>query len=180
MSCWQLLVLSALLTAVISLCSVDSCQFHPVLMTAVSIFLLCWHLSVSPCSFQFLPSVLLTAVTFSTVLLTAVMVSTVLLAAVGDSDTSGRPTWHGHEWHIRPLRQGLPGPRQEEEVWDQGAPQNAQPRLQRDLHLQGQYSSFDFEIDCLLTETVSNRKRKRTRGMRLCELSYFVLTEFSP
>lgn len=43
----------------------------------------------------------------------------------------------GHGRHLRPLRQSLPPPRQEEEIRDQSASEDAEPCLQRNLHLQG-------------------------------------------
>lgn len=51
---------------------------------------------------------------------------------------SGRPPLHGQRRHVRPLRQGLCPPWQEEEVWHKGSQENAQPRLQRDFHFQGE------------------------------------------
>ena len=153
-----------LLVPLLSLCPVYSCHFS-LSCWYLSVSLSHWQTSTSPCpvhSCKFLP--VLASCWFLPLLLTSCRFSLVLLTAVSDCDTSGRFTWHGHEWHLRPLRQGLPGARQEEEVWDQGAPQDAQPCLQWDLHLQGWYRPTCFSLvqthllqhHCIISETVSN------------------------
>lgn len=57
--------------------------------------------------------------------------------ARGDGHPGGEPARHGHERHLRSLREALPAAGEEEEGRDEGAPQDPQPGLQRDLHLQG-------------------------------------------
>ena len=59
------------------------------------------------------------------------------IAAVCGGDSGRGSARHGHVRHVGPVREGVPDARQEEEARDEGSPQDPQPRLQRDLRLQG-------------------------------------------
>ena len=58
-------------------------------------------------------------------------------AAHGEHHPGGGPGRDGPRRHQRPVRQGVPAARQEEEVRDQSAPQDTQPGVQRELRVQG-------------------------------------------
>ena len=55
-----------------------------------------------------------------------------------DCDTSRGATSFRHGRHFRSVREGLPATRQEEEIRDESAQENAQSSFQRDFHIQGQ------------------------------------------
>ena len=57
--------------------------------------------------------------------------------ADGWCDPSGRPAGHGHVRNLGSLRQGLHHARQEEEIRDESASQDAESSFQRIIRLQG-------------------------------------------
>ena len=59
------------------------------------------------------------------------------VAVVGGRDPGGGSSWDGHVRHVGSVRQSLHLPGQEEEVRDEGPPEDSQSDIQRDVRVQG-------------------------------------------